>query len=85
MLNERGDFTVAATDVEHTRSLGNDVGKVLAEHLRSAIGNFPIVDRFDPSHLRAIRRILMKKLLKIVWQPRAARVTPGMTSRMVVA
>ena len=49
------------------------------EYLNAAVCDVARVNRVDDLHRRRRPRMLMKKLDRIVWNPSATSVTPGIT------
>lgn len=85
LRNKGGEQTIAATHVQHARTQWNEISEVVAQDPYTPGMNALIMDSLGKFHFRRIPKILTKKLDRMVWNPSAVRVTPGITHRMVYA
>ena len=76
--------SITRPDVEDARLVGKQLPRDRPREPADATSmNQPLVEGSD--HERLIPRMLTKPLDRTVWKPRAARVTPGITFRIVTA
>ncbi len=75
--------SITRPDVEDARLVGKQLRDRPREPADATSMNQPLVEGSD--HERLIPRMLTKPLDRTVWKPRAARVTPGITFRIVTA
>lgn len=83
-LNRLPQRTVATPDVEDSRSAGDERKKPISENANPAWKDETLMSSAEKRHRRRIPRMLRKKLDSTVWNPRAVRVTPGITHRIVL-
>ena len=80
-----GECAVSAAHIEERALLREKPGQVMGERLDPAWTQPGAVDLFCKVHRRLIPNMLTKNPERIVWMPRAARVTPGTTCLRVEA
>ena len=76
---------VAAAYIQYGDGLGHEFRQLMGEDPRAPFGHVSVMESFEPAQRRSIPRRLVKNPERMVWKPKAARVTPGITPRRVAA